>query len=185
MFGKQVDIDNHIYETEKRLNTKIAEIENQNRIITDFLDASNSNSPVYFLNQCISKLKRDNGWAGTERILKSARVNSSVTQATITKIMNQYNTEKELEELIQEYTEKKKLFDSVTSDSTEITQEVELFCFEEIDSKAKTLLTRKIEQTELTDREKRIFLFIEKNGQDLLTKAKSFFSMANKPFQPA
>lgn len=184
MFGKQVDIDNQINETEKRLNTKIAEIENQNRIITDFLDASNSNSPIYFLNQCISKLKRDNGWAGTERILKSARVNSSVTQATITNIMNQYNTEKELEELIQEYTEKKKLFDSVTSDSTEITQEVELFCFEEIDSKAKTLLTRKIEQTELTDREKRIFLFIEKNGQDLLTKAKSYFSNENSDFCP-
>ena len=184
MFGKQVDIDNQINETEKRLNTKIAEIENQNRIITDFLDASNSSSPAYFLNQCISELKRDNGWAGKERVLKAARVNSSVSQTTITNIMNQYNTEKELEELMLDYTEKKKLFDSVTSDSTEITQEVELFCFEEIDSKAKTLLTRKIEQTELTDREKRIFLFIEKNGQDLLTKAKSYFSNENSDFCP-
>ena len=184
MFGKQVDIDNQINETEKCLNTKKAEIENQNRIITDFLDATNSNSPAYYLNQCISELKRDNGWAGKERILKSARVNSSVTQATITNIMNQYNTEKELEEVIQEYTEKKKLFDSVTSESTEITQEVTLFNFKETDSKAKTLLTRKIEQTELTEREKRIFSFIEKNGQELLTKAKLYFADEKSDFCP-
>ena len=184
MFGKQVDIDNQINETEKRLNTKKAEIESQNRIIINFLDATNSNSPAYYLNQCISELKRDNGWAGKERVLKSARVNSSVTQATITNIMNQYNTEKNLEELIQEYTEKKKLFDSVTSDSTEITQEVTLFNFKETDSKAKTLLTRKIEQTELTEREKRIFSFIEKNGQELLTKAKLYFADEKSDFCP-
>ena len=54
MFGKQVDIDNQINETEKRLNTKKAEIESQNRIIINFLDATNSNSPAYYLNQCIS-----------------------------------------------------------------------------------------------------------------------------------
>jgi len=184
MFGKQVDIDNQINETEKRLNTKKAEIESQNRIIINFLDATNSNSPAYYLNQCISELKRDNGWAGKERVLKSARVNSSVTQATITNIMNQYNTEKNLEELIQEYTEKKKLFDSVTSDSTEITQEVTLFNFKETDSKAKSLLTRKIEQTELTEREKRIFSFIEKNGQELLTKAKLYFADEKSDFCP-
>lgn len=184
MFGKQIDIDNQINETEKRLNTKKAEIESQNRIIINFLDATNSNSPAYYLNQCISELKRDNGWAGKERVLKSARVNSSVTQATITNIMNQYNTEKNLEELIQEYTEKKKLFDSVTSDSTEITQEVTLFNFKETDSKAKTLLTRKIEQTELTEREKRIFSFIEKNGQELLTKAKLYFADEKSDFCP-
>lgn len=184
MFGKQIDIDNQINETEKRLNTKKAEIESQNRIIISFLDATNSNSPAYYLNQCISELKRDNGWAGKERVLKSARVNSSVTQATITNIMNQYNTEKNLEELIQEYTEKKKLFDSVTSDSTEITQEVTLFNFKETDSKAKTLLTRKIEQTELTEREKRIFSFIEKNGQELLTKAKLYFADEKSDFCP-
>ena len=184
MFGKQVDIDNQINETEKRLNTKKAEIENQNRIIINFLDATNSTSPAYYLKQCISELKRDNGWAGKERVLKSARVNSSVTQATITNIMNQYNTEKNLEELIQEYTEKKKLFDSVTSDSTEITQEVTLFNFKETDSKAKTLLTRKIEQTELTEREKRIFSFIEKNGQELLTKAKLYFADEKSDFCP-
>ena len=129
-------------------------------------------------------MKRDNGWAGKERVLKSARVNSSVTQATITNIMNQYNTEKNLEELIQEYTEKKKLFDSVTSDSTEITQEVTLFNFKETDSKAKTLLTRKIEQTELTEREKRIFSFIEKNRQELLTKAKLYFADEKSDFCP-
>ena len=184
MFGKQVDIDNQINETEKRLNTKKAEIESQNRIIINFLYATNSNSPAYYLNQCISELKRDNGWAGKERVLKSARVNSSVTQATITNIMNQYNTEKNLEELIQEYTEKKKFFDSVTSDSTEITQEVTLFNFKETDSKAKTLLTRKIEQTELTEREKRIFSFIEKNGQELLTKAKLYFADEKSDFCP-
>lgn len=184
MFGKQIDIDNQINETEKRLNTKKAEIESQNRIIINFLDATNSNSPAYYLNQCISELKRDNGWAGKERVLKSARVNSSVTQATITNIMNQYNTEKNLEELIQEYTEKKKFFDSVTSDSTEITQEVTLFNFKETDSKAKTLLTRKIEQTELTEREKRIFSFIEKNGQELLTKAKLYFADEKSDFCP-
>ena len=184
MFGEQVDIDNQITEKENLLNVKKTEIKNQNIIVNSFLEESNRNSPKYFLNQCISELKRDNGWAGKERIIKSARVNSSVTQATITNIMNQYNTEKDLEELIQDYTEKKKLFDSVTSDSTEITQEVNLFNFEKTDSKAKTLLTRKIEQTELTEREKRIFSFIEKNGQDLLTKAKLYFSNEKSDFCP-
>lgn len=184
MFGEQVDIDNQITEKENLLNVKKTEIKNQNIIVNSFLEESNTNSPKYFLNQCISELKKDNGWAGKERIIKSARVNSSVTQVTITNIMNQYNTEKDLEELIQDYTEKKKLFDSVTSDSTEITQEVNLFNFEKTDSKAKTLLTRKIEQTELTEREKRIFSFIEKNGQDLLTKAKLYFSNEKTDFCP-
>lgn len=184
MFGKQVDIDNQISETEKRLNAKKTEIENQNSIVTNFLDASNANSPMYYLNQCISELKRDNGWAGKERVIKSARVNSSVSQTTVTNIISQYKTEKNLEELIQEYTEKKKLFDSVTSDSAEITQEVTLFNFKETDSKAKTLLTRKIEQTELTEREKRIFSFIEKNGQELLTKAKLYFADEKSDFCP-
>ncbi|MBO7123049.1 MAG: AAA family ATPase [Treponema sp.] len=184
MFGKQVDIDNQISETEKRLNSKKTEIENQNNIVTNFLDVSNANSPIYFLNQCISELKRDNGWAGKERVIKSARVNSPVTQTTVANIISQYKTEKELEVLIQDYTEKKKLFDSVTSNSTEIDQEVTLFNFGKIDSKAKALLTKKIEQSELTEREKRIFSFIENNGQDLLTKAKTYFSIEDSDFCP-
>ena len=92
MFGEQVDIDNQITEKENLLNVKKTEIKNQNIIVNSFLEESNRNSPKYFLKQCISELKRDNGWAGKERIIKSARVNSSVTQATITNIMNQYNT---------------------------------------------------------------------------------------------
>lgn len=184
MFGEQVNIDKQIEKTEERLNAKKTEIENQNNIVTSFLDESNANSPMYFLNQCISELKRDNGWAGKERGIKSARVNSSVTKTTVANIISQYKTEKELDLLIQDYTEKKKLFDSVTSDSTEITQEVTLFNFKETDSKAKTLLTRKIEQTELTEREKRIFSFIEKNGQELLAKAKTYFTDKNSDFCP-
>ncbi len=184
MFGKQVDIDNQISETEKRLNAKNTEIENQNNIVNNFLDSSNANSPTYFINQCISELKRDNGWAGKERVIKSARVNSPVTQTTVANIISQYKTEKELELLIQDYTEKKKLFDSVTSDSTEINQEVKLFNFDTIDSKAKALLTKKIEQTELTEREKRIFSFIENNGQELLTKARTYFSDKDSDFCP-
>ena len=184
MFGEQVNIDKQIEKTEERLNAKKTEIENQNNIVTSFLDESNANSPMYFLNQCISELKRDNGWAGKERVIKSARVNSSVTKTTVANIISQYKTEKELDLLIQDYTEKKKLFDSVTSDSTEITQEVTIFNFKETDSKAKTLLTRKIEQTELTEREKRIFSFIEKNGQELLTKAKLYFADEKSDFCP-
>ena len=123
MFGEQVNIDKQIEKTEERLNAKKTEIENQNNIVTSFLDESNANSPMYFLNQCISELKRDNGWAGKERVIKSARVNSSVTKTTVANIISQYKTEKELDLLIQDYTERKKLFDSVTSNSTEINQE--------------------------------------------------------------
>ena len=101
MFGEQVNIDKQIEKTEERQNAKKTEIDNQNNIVTSFLDESNANSPMYFLNQCISELKRDNGWAGKERVIKSARVNSSVTKTTVANIISQYKTEKELDIFIE------------------------------------------------------------------------------------
>ena len=184
MFGKQVDIDNKIKEKESKQKEKLSEIEKQTQLLELYEDKTNEKSPDYYLNLCILELKKDSGWAGKERLIKSGRVNSSVNQTTVSTIMTQHNTEKELSEISKEFSDKKRLFDSVTNESSEIIQKVETLNFDNIDSKAKSILLQKIEQTELTEREKRIFDFIGDNGQDLLAKAKIYFSKSDADFCP-
>lgn len=176
MFGQQVDIDNKIQETEKKLEESKNKVIVQQNLVNEYTDESNSKSPLYYMKKCIALLKRDDSWAGNERIIKNGRANSAVTEQTIFNIIKNGLSEKNISTLQEEYFSKKKLFDSVNKDSIEITKKINLFNYLDKDANAKNILSKKIEKTELTSREKRIFNFIEKNGQELTSKAKNFFN---------
>lgn len=184
MFGQQIDIDKQIKEKESKLQEKSNEIELQNSLIQEYNAKGDKKNPQYYLNLCIAELKGNFGWADTERIIKSSKVNSPVNTNTVTNIINNYNTDCSLDELTRIFSEKKKIFDSLSNNSFEITPKVGCFYFDNDDKKAISLLTKKIQKTELTEREQKIFDFIEKNGQNLLSQAKFFFNKKDSDFCP-
>lgn len=184
MFGGQIDVDKQIKERENKKSSVDKNLENQRILVDEYNNSHIDKSPQYYFEKCLSILRQNNGWANVDSMLRDKRQNTQVSQTTVKEIINNYSSDKSYSELKQLFQEKKTLFDSITKDSLEITNTESLLTYEGFDTKVKKLLAKKIEQVELTERERKIFSFIEKNGQDLLSKAKSFFSRDNIDFCP-
>ncbi len=184
MFGRQAELDNQIQEKKVLYDQKLAEIEADTSICNDYLDKKNTISPDYYWRKCESELKAENGWAKQDSILKGLRQNSVVNSSTVKDIAENSTSEKSLEELIKEYNDKKRLFDSVTASSTKITSPIKELRISSIDENAKSILTQKIEKADFTEREQRIFDFVQQNGISLLGNAKNFFSKKNNTYCP-
>lgn len=183
MFGKQVDIDTQIGTKTKEYEEKSQEEKLQTELVAEYDDNTNDKSSVYHMNKCIDILKTQ-GWAHEDSQLKGNRQNTSVNSTVVENIMNNYSSEKSQVELETEYLEDKTNFDAVRNISSEISAKVPFFDYNGVDLSAKMILCKKIEKSELTDREKKIFSFIEGRGQALLSSSKLFFSEEGSNYCP-
>lgn len=184
MFGRQAELDNQIQEKKESLNQINTRIEQDTLLCCEFNDKKNNKSPAYYLSKCENSLKSDKGWANQDSLLKGMRHNSTVNTSVVVDIAEKFVTPQSLDVLTTEFQEKKKLYDSVTSSSKKITEDIKTYPFLDIDSLAKTVLTRKIEKKELTEREQKIFDFVQQKGLMLLNNAKEFFKEQKNDFCP-
>ena len=184
MFGRQAELDNQIRIKEELLAQICEKIEQDEALCGEYDDKKNDKSPKYYFNKCESELKSVSGWARQDSLLRGSRQNSNVNLSVITDIVENHVSDKSIEDLVEEFERKKRLYDSVTSSSEKITQPVKICTLAEVDLFAKSTLMKKIEKKEFTDREKKIFDFIQQKGISMLNDAKHFFQKDENDFCP-
>lgn len=184
MFGPQAELDDQI-RIKKDLLTRInVKIDQDDFLCNEFANKQNEKSPLYYINKCEISLKTDKGWANQDSILKGNRHNSIVNFAVIKDLAENNISDKSLEELVREFNDKKKLYDSVTSSSEKITSVIRTCPLSNVDALTKAVLVKKLEKSEYTEREQKIFDFIQQRGISMLNSAKVFFSESKNDFCP-
>lgn len=160
MMGEQVDLDSQITakNTEKAaIESKIAE---QTNLMGKFENASETSSPKYFFNKIREELRKDGGWADIDRIVKANKGTSHVTEDIVKKWAKEEEPSETEEVLCQQLNNDYSLY-TQTDDAQVITWESKPLELPTDLNDIKTLLEKRVEKPELSDREQRLLSFLQ------------------------
>jgi hypothetical protein len=170
MFGPQVILDAQLEQVKAEKKELDSEQKHLQEEVNNYSTPSDKLSPEYYYNLLVGILKRDSGWAGTDREIKSRisvqKTNTPVNDAVVKRIIN-CASEKTLDELQKEFDSKNQTYISVDKDSHEIVEKVPVWDIPaDIDTRTVTVLKKKIVKPQLTEREQKIMSLIQ-NGDGL------------------
>lgn len=176
LLGNQIELEDKINKAIKEEEKIQKEILIQESILAGYEDQQNTNSPLYFKNLIYDSLKGDENWAGRERTILGNKQNASVKKENVLKILKE-KTDRDEVDLISEYTKVKDILDKAKSGKGKITET--LPCIESTQfnlDNVKSLLSKRIEKPELSEREKKLLNLLNTQGQNELYKIKKAFS---------
>jgi ABC-type dipeptide/oligopeptide/nickel transport system ATPase subunit len=176
MFGELGDIADRIEKATEVLkeaeklhteqNDKYAKYENANHVL----------SPQKHQNNLTNAIQGDTHWAGRERTITDARRNASVTDSTANDIMLTIPTEDE-SELKSTYEIKLAELRVARSAGTKITATIPIISdFAQKVKNLKALLSIKIDEPTLSEREKKLITMAQSGKQSMLDEMKAEFS---------
>lgn len=177
MFGEQADLEDEINTLETNLKIRQTETENQEKVCKEYRDSTKDKSPEYHWNRISELLKGDANWAGIEKRIKGNARNATVNDDIIGEVIKAATTKKE-NEVKKELDDKLNILIQISGEGTKIEAPI-LKINSEIDiDKINSLLSKKIENPTLSDRDKKIMEMVkEKQGyQQKLMEAKQTFS---------
>lgn len=184
LLGGQTDIQTQIDKCQNEIDKAQEEYTQADVLHQQYLQSNNPLSPRYYWQRIQDTLKKDGGWAERDSKLKGNRRNTSVTDDIITEICN-LSFSQTYEELQNEFNEKKKLYDKLDDNANTYPIEVKQISFSsDWESETCSLLARKIEQPNLSEREKQILSIIQSNGQATIDSARLEFSKDTTKFCP-
>ncbi len=180
VMGARKEIDRKIKEIMPQLESARERFNHQINLVNRYRDEKDTYSPSYYLNQMMEKLKGADSWASRDAYINGKKQNTRVTTDTYIKFKD-LQTEQSRDDLIIEFHKLSKAFEEMKSGSQIISEQVNTQFDECGDEFAiRKLLSEKIEQPNLSDREKKIFSIIgEKEGIKQLENIKKFFSDEN------
>ncbi len=184
LLGEQVELQSEIDRYEELLIDSNKDIEKSSKECELYKDENNTLSPLHYMNIIERTLKRTGGWAETDAKIKDNKQNTAVTKQIKDEFLklSPSNTETELKS---EYKEKWDLFSSVSAPNNEYSDVINKIYFKEnIDDDICGILSRKIEETRFTDREKLIFSVITNGRQQYVEDAHREFTNQNVEFCP-
>lgn len=174
MFGQQIDIDKKIASVEEILSIKENEHNLSKKTHDEYLDSHNIVSPRYHMDQMISHLRKDENWADIDAEIKKNKTKSSVNETIVHNIYDTRST-KSLTDLQQEFAQKKHEYLQATNSEkinvVTMTMEVD----EKTEELLKTLLSKKLSQPVISEREKIIMKMLQEGEQQSVEKAKNIF----------
>lgn len=160
MMGEQVELDAQI--TAK--NAEIADIEDkittQNTLKEKFEKANDTSSPLYFFNKIKEELRVDGGWADIDRIVKGNKGTSHITEEFVKK-WAEIDEPAETEEVLKQQLDNDYKLYTQTNDAQVIAWELKPFGLPSDLNDVKTLLEKRVEKPELSDREQRLLSFLQ------------------------
>lgn len=176
VMGEEKSIDDKIKELMPKYEKIKLEYEQQSNKCEEYLDSGNNCSPLFYEKEMVKKLQGDKNWAGRDARIRSNKRNSSVNLQTYKKFIG-LNTKKTRDELIIEYNQLEKEFESAKNGSKLITKQVYTsYKFNNIENDVRLLLAEKIEKPILTNREKYLFSLLSKeDGEQHLQQVKAYF----------
>lgn len=182
LLGSQVDLQTKIETASKARDDAKIEYEQSEANYNSYCDKSNPISPDYHLEKIKSVLKK--GWAAKDAIIKGNKHNSAVTDKLVEEIgtLDVKETAAQIQDAI---SEKKSLLTKISDNITNYPNPVKTIPIQPgFEAQLCKLLEKKIDNPELTDREKRILSIIENGHQKFIESAQSVFAKDKTSYCP-
>lgn len=184
LLGGQTDIQVQIDRCQVELEKAQEVYEKAEDNSKQYMIISNPISPQYHWQRIQNTLKKSGGWAERDSKLKGNRRNSSVTDEIIREICS-LTLSQTSEELQKEFEEKQDLYNKLSDGAITYPNEIKQVIFsDDWENTVCALLTKKIEQPNLSEREQQILSIIQNNGQSTIDSARLEFSKATTTFCP-
>lgn len=183
MMGEQVDLDAQITAKNEEISNNNKKIDAQNGIKDKFEKPNDTSSPSYFFNKIKEELHKDGGWADIDRDVKGNKVKSRVTEDFVKGWASLVEPQESEEELRRQLTEDKNLY-AQTKEAQIITWISKPLVLPDDLSDVKTLLERKVEKPELSDREQRLLTFLQDHAGHYSTDITKQLAEEKWPFCP-
>ena len=176
LLGGQVSVQTEIDKKIDEVKTLQVERDAIQSEYDQYSDNKNPLNPQYHWTRLISILKQPGGWAEVDSKIKNNRRNSSVTDDVIIEICS-LSTKLTSAELQKKFNDTQALLDKVSDITTAYPDEIQLFTFDnKWEQSVIELLSTKLEEPILSDREKMILNTIQNGGQTTVEKARRKFS---------
>jgi hypothetical protein len=186
MLGKQVDLTEKLKEAEIEKAKATDEYEKQKNLVDKYNDRTDVNSPKFYLDEILNKLKGDNNWAGRDKIIKEGRQNTRVAEDTYQQFMELRPKESKSELLINFENKMQELMRAKSGISV-ISATVPILSQKYIsydDQEVANLLAKKIEKPALSERERYLFNLIQDEGSAKMTERVNVFRKEDTSFCP-
>lgn len=178
MLGEQADLTAQIEQAEIELAKAEKKFKMSADLLQEYQTETNPKAPKFYNKKIYKVLQNDEGWAGRERKIQSARKNSSVNDETYKKIVA-LHPHKSKSELFRDFDDKMKKLEIAKSGAAKIDKVVptipETYKRYSV-AFANSLIKEKIEKPELSKREQYLLSMIEDGMTDELEKIKNTIS---------
>ena len=177
MLGETGELDDKLKEARERTEKLSSELEEKEKICGILKDDSNPKAPGYWKKQINKKLKGNNSWADRDSKIKGfGKIATAVRDDTYKQFIGR-NPEKNYYELSTEFNQGLRELNEARSGNKKIEYKAELsvqFNFDE--TTFLTLLSKKIEEPTLSEREKFLLSLLESKTQKHFHDIKDYFS---------
>lgn len=186
MLGEQVDLTAQIEQAERELKKAEKLVKTTNDTLTEYQTDTNPKAPNFYLKKIRKVLQGNDGWAGRDSKIKNLRRNSSVTNDTYKKIV-ELTPEKSRDELIIAFDSNMKELELAKNGVSKIVETVPHvpngYQHYSI-TLANELIKKKIEEPELSEREKYLFFLVTAGETDALQTRINNFNDRETTFCP-
>ena len=177
LLGGQVNVQNEIDKKLAEVKTLQTESEVIQKEYDKYLEPKNPLNPQYHWTRLITILKQAGGWAEIDSKIKDHRRNSSVTDDVIAEICS-LSTKLTSAELHQKFNDTQALLNKVSNITTSYQEEIKPFTLDsEWEHTVLEVLSTKLEEPVLSDREKLILATIQNGNQTSIESAHHKFSL--------
>ena len=172
MLGEQVDLTTQIEQAERELKKAEKLVKTTSNALTEYQTSTNPKAPSFYIKKIRKVLQGDDGWAGRDSRIKSSRQNSRVNDETYKRFI-ELTPEKPRNALVIAFDGKMKELESAKNGVSKIIKTVP--SVPEGDKHysitlANELIKKKIEEPELSEREKYLFSLVTAGRTDELQK---------------
>lgn len=183
MMGEQVDFDTQITAKKAEGTVVDSKVVEQTALKEKYENANDTSSPQYFFNKIRDELRKDGGWADTDRDIKGNTVKSRVTEDFVKNLANKEEPIETEDVLRQRLNDDFSLY-TQTNEAQEIVWEPIPLELPADLSTVNALLEKRVEKPELSDRERRLLNFLQGHTGHYSTDATRQLTEEKWPFCP-
>lgn len=170
MLGEQVDLTTQIEQAERELKKAEKLVKTTSNALTEYQTNTNPKAPNFYIKKIRKVLQGDDGWAGRDSRIKSSRQNSRVNDETYKRFITP-TPEKPRDELVIAFDRKMKELELAKNGVSKIVETLphvpNSYQHYSI-TLANELIKKKIEEPELSEREKYLFSLVTAGKTDKL-----------------
>lgn len=172
MLGEQVDLTAQIEQAERELKKAEKLVKTTSNALTEYQTNTNPKAPNFYIKKIRKVLQGDDGWAGRDSRIKSSRQNSRVNDETYKRFIT-LTPKKPRDELVIAFDRKMKELELAKNGVSKIVETVPNVP-DDYQHYSTTLVNelikKKIEEPELSEREKYLFSLVTAGRTDELQK---------------
>lgn len=163
MLGEQVELSDEIDKAKVKYKKSLDNLERKQNEIEKYREKTCINSPNYYLEEMKAKLKKGNCWAYRDKLIREKSINTAITDTSYLEFID-LSPKQNRDELLIEFNECIKALDRAKRGESEIKARIpsieEKYCCFDSD-KANLLLKKKVEQPNLSEREKYLMHLVQ------------------------